>query len=159
MVGQTKWEQSFLQATEENAGKLDVDDHGAIIDKATGKQPDYNYGIPFPKIDPNDPKAAVKVVWNQFLVYWYGGSSFNRESGHTVLAMITTKRAPVWPSDTPIEDLEEAGLPRPCAVRLKVFTLDNRLIVKLQHAQFRAGSGARAQNDVDKTWLAFTYRY
>ncbi len=35
----------------------------------------------------------------------------------------------------------------------------NNLEIKLQHAQFKAGSGARATNDVDKTWLAFTYRY
>ncbi len=35
----------------------------------------------------------------------------------------------------------------------------NNLVVKLQHAQFKAGSGARAKSDVDKTWLAFTYRY
>lgn len=75
--GNAHWEKSFLEATELNAGKLDVDENGAIIDKTTGKQPDYLYGIPFPKIDPADPKAGVKVVWNQFLAYWNGGSSFN----------------------------------------------------------------------------------
>lgn len=54
---------------------------------------------------------------------------FNR-AGHTILAMITTKTHSPWPGDQPIEDLEGAGLPRPCIVRLKVFTLDNRLIIR-----------------------------
>jgi hypothetical protein len=77
-TGNAHWEQSFLDATEQNAGQLDVDDVGSIIFKGSGKQPDYFYGIPFPTVDPNDPKAGVKVVWNQFLAYWVGGSSFNR---------------------------------------------------------------------------------
>ncbi|HSQ00869.1 MAG TPA: DUF1329 domain-containing protein [Candidatus Dormibacteraeota bacterium] len=76
-VGSSKWEPAWKDATEKNAGQLDVDDVGTIIFKGTGKQPDYLYGFPFPTIDPNDPKAAVKVVWNQFLSYWSGGSSFN----------------------------------------------------------------------------------
>lgn len=76
--GAARWEKSFLEATEKNATALDVDERGSIIDKASGKQPEYYYGIPFPHIDPGDPKAGVKVVWNQFLAYWHGGSSFNQ---------------------------------------------------------------------------------
>lgn len=52
------------------------------------------------------------------------------ESGHTVLAMITTTPRSSWPGDVAIDHLEEAGLHRPCVVRLKLFTLDNRLILK-----------------------------
>jgi len=52
------------------------------------------------------------------------------QAGHTILAMITTKTHSPWPGDRPIEDLEAAGLPRPCIVRLKLFTLDNRLILR-----------------------------
>lgn len=55
--------------------------------------------------------------------------SFN-ESGHTVLAMITSKSHSPWPGDTDIETLEPAGLKTPCMIRLKIFTLDNRLILK-----------------------------
>jgi hypothetical protein len=76
-VGTSKWEPAWKDATEKNAGQLDVDDVGTVVFKGSGKQPDYLYGFPFPNIDPNDPKAAVKVVWNQFLGYWAGGSSFN----------------------------------------------------------------------------------
>ena len=75
--GTARWERSFLDSTEKNAGQLDADDAGTIVYKGSGKQPDYVYGIPFPTIDPSDPKAAVKIVWNQFLAYWSGGSSFN----------------------------------------------------------------------------------
>jgi Protein of unknown function (DUF1329) len=86
-TGNMHWEQSFLDATEQNATRLDTNERGTIIDKSTGKQPDYYYGLPFPKIDPNDPKAGVKVVWNQFLAYWYGGSSYNR----TLVVMLNPK--------------------------------------------------------------------
>jgi hypothetical protein len=75
--GGAHWERSFLDATEKNAGQLDADANGTIVYKGSGKQPDYVYGIPFPVIDTNDPKAAVKIIWNQFLAYWSGGSSFN----------------------------------------------------------------------------------
>jgi hypothetical protein len=86
-VGDAHWEKSFLEATEKNAGQLDVDHRGSIVYSSTGKQPDYYYGIPFPIIDPNDPNAGVKVAWNQFLAYWYGGSSYNV----TLLAMLQPK--------------------------------------------------------------------
>jgi hypothetical protein len=76
--GTARWEKSFLEATEKNATALDVDDQGSIIDKATGKQPGYYYGIPFPNIDSKDPKAGVKIVWNQFLAYWNGGNTYNQ---------------------------------------------------------------------------------
>lgn len=51
------------------------------------------------------------------------------DAGHTVFAMITTKTHAPWPGDVAIEHLEAAGLSYPCMVRLKVFTLDNRLII------------------------------
>ena len=51
-------------------------------------------------------------------------------NGHTVLAMITTKSHSPWPGDTSVENLSIAGLHVSCIVRLKVFTLDNRLIIR-----------------------------
>jgi len=86
-VGSAKWEPAWTAAGEQNVGQLDVDDVGTVIFKASGEQPDYLYGIPFPIIDANDPKAAVKIVWNQFLAYWSGGSSFNG----TLVAMLGPK--------------------------------------------------------------------
>jgi mRNA interferase MazF len=54
---------------------------------------------------------------------------FNR-AGHTILLMITTRAHRPWPGDTDIVDYRAAGLPSPCLVRLRVFTLDNRLILR-----------------------------
>jgi mRNA interferase MazF len=51
-------------------------------------------------------------------------------SGHKVLAMITSQKNPDWPLDTTITDNRQAGLKAPSRVRMKLFTLDNRLIVK-----------------------------
>jgi len=50
--------------------------------------------------------------------------------GHVVLAMITTSAHHAWPGDVDIEDKDAAGLPLPCIVRLKLFTLDARLLMK-----------------------------
>ena len=86
-LGNAHWEKAFQEATEKNSSQLDVDARGSIVEKGTGKQPGYYYGMPFPLIDPSDPKAAVKVVWNQFLAYWASGNSFNR----TLVAMLNPK--------------------------------------------------------------------
>ena len=51
------------------------------------------------------------------------------------------------PGDAPIEDIESAGLPDRCSVRLKLFTLDNRLI--LRHAgRLSAGDRARVATNL-----------
>ncbi len=55
--------------------------------------------------------------------------AFNQH-GSTVLAMITTAGHHPWPGDVLLTGLAAAGLHAPCLVRLKLFTLDNRLIVK-----------------------------
>ncbi|HZP41405.1 MAG TPA: DUF1329 domain-containing protein [Candidatus Binatia bacterium] len=72
------WEAAFLAATKKNATTLDTNEAGTIIDRATGRQPEYVYGLPFPDIDPKDPKAAIKIVWNQFYAYWNHGNTFNK---------------------------------------------------------------------------------
>ena len=44
------------------------------------------------------------------------------------MAMITSQKNAPWPLDIPVQDLQKAGLPAPSVVRLKLFTLDHRLI-------------------------------
>ena len=74
--------------------------------------------------------------------------SFNR-SGHSVMAMITTTKHEPWPGDTTISGYRDAGLHVPCAVRLKIFTLDNRLIRR------RAGKlSAADRNDIRRNLQA-----
>ena len=48
--------------------------------------------------------------------------------GHSVLAMITSAGHSRWPLDVPVSDLGCAGLPSPSVVRMKLFTLDDRLV-------------------------------
>jgi len=77
--------------------------------------------VPFPFSEKGgDTRRPALVISNR---------KFN-DTGHTVLAMITTEGHDPWPGDHPINDLEEAGLPLRCIVRLKLFTLDNRLILR-----------------------------
>jgi mRNA interferase MazF len=51
--------------------------------------------------------------------------TLNLAQGHTVFAMITSAETAGWATDITIADLDEAGLPAPSVVRLKLFTLDN----------------------------------
>ena len=77
--------------------------------------------VPFPFTDKGGDKRRPALVISKRV--------FN-ENGHTLLAMITTRSHRPWPGDTRIADPEATGLHLPCIVRMKAFTLDNRLIVK-----------------------------
>ena len=77
--------------------------------------------VPFPFSDRAAGKRRPALVLSE--------SVFNR-AGHTILAMITTRSHHPWPGDCSLEDHDEAGLPLPCLVRLKLFTLDNRVILR-----------------------------
>jgi hypothetical protein len=55
----------FWQASAANDGKYGIDQEtGGLTEAATGKIPASIYGLPFPKIDPSDPRAGDKVVHN-----------------------------------------------------------------------------------------------
>lgn len=58
------WGKKFTAAAETNAGKFVVDQSGSLLDPHTGTYPAFLYGYPFPAIDPHDPQAAVKVIYN-----------------------------------------------------------------------------------------------
>lgn len=78
--------------------------------------------VPFPFTDKAASKRrpALAISTGAFNAY-----------GYTVLAMITTKTDHPWPGDVAIGDLDAAGLPQPCIIRWKLFTLDNRLILRV----------------------------
>jgi uncharacterized protein DUF1329 len=78
-VGLFTWPPDFRAASEKNAGQLDVNANGTVIEKGPGKQPPYILGFPFPIIDAADPKAGAKIVWNYFYRTWYFGD-FHGES-------------------------------------------------------------------------------
>jgi hypothetical protein len=75
--GDVKWSEEFQRSTEQNAGRFEVSREGAIIEKSSGKRPRLVYGFPFPNIDPSDPSAAVKILWNYYYGYWANGSRRN----------------------------------------------------------------------------------
>jgi mRNA interferase MazF len=77
--------------------------------------------VPFPFTERSGTKRRPALVLSR--------RPFN-QTGHTLLAMITSASHAPWPGDTPIHDLASAGLTMPCIVRLKLFTLDNRLLIR-----------------------------
>ncbi|MCS5693338.1 type II toxin-antitoxin system PemK/MazF family toxin [Cyanobium sp. FGCU-6] len=77
--------------------------------------------VPFPFSDRGTQKRRPAVVLSE--------PEFQQGSGHLLLAMVTTAHQSRWPLDWPIQDLPAAGLTQPCLVRLKLFTLDERLIL------------------------------
>ncbi|MFO0104470.1 MAG: type II toxin-antitoxin system PemK/MazF family toxin [Cyanobium sp.] len=78
--------------------------------------------VPFPFTDRSAQKRRPAVVLSQ--------PRFQQTSGHVLLAMVTSARQSSWPLDWELQQVEAAGLPRPCLVRFKLFTLDQRLVLR-----------------------------
>ena len=76
--------------------------------------------VPFPFTDRQTSKRRSALVLSTL--------GFQNDSEHLHLAMVTSATHSHWSSDWPIEDLKTAGLPIPCVVRFKLFTLDQRLV-------------------------------
>lgn len=81
--------------------------------------------VPFPFTDRQANKRRPALALSS--------EKFSADSRHTLLTMITSADNPPWPFDVHI-DHAAAGLHAESKVRLKLFTLDNRLILR------RAGS-------------------
>ena len=79
--------------------------------------------VPFPFTDHDTEKKRPALVLSD-------AEAFNDHTENCVLAMITSAKNPDWPLDAPIGSLKKAGLPAPSKVRMKLFTLDSRLILK-----------------------------
>lgn len=95
--------------------------------------------VPFPFTDRDATKRRPALVTSN--------TSF-QEIGNSVCSMITTKSHSPWPGDTELIDLDTAGLDHPSIVRLKLFTIDHRLIVKR--------IGELSEKDVDAVKDSFT---
>ena len=78
--------------------------------------------VPFPFTDSAAVKRRPAVVLS--------AAPFNDRIGHLVLAMITSRENRGWPLDTDIADLRAAGLGHPSVMRMKLFTLDERLVLR-----------------------------
>jgi hypothetical protein len=65
----------WVAAGKENEGKFKLNEDGSIRRADNGEEPTSIYGAPFPTIDPKDPEAGTKLVWNYFYQYWTIGNN------------------------------------------------------------------------------------
>ena len=79
--------------------------------------------VPFPFTDRSTTKRRPALVLSD-------ANTFNQQVGQCVLAMITSADHSDWPLDVEIAELDAAGLTSASVVRMKLFTLDNRLIIR-----------------------------
>ncbi len=70
--------EEFEGQTRRNGELLDLDENGTIVARPDRRQPPFIYGTPFPTIDPHDPQAAAKILWNHFYNFWWNGSRRNQ---------------------------------------------------------------------------------
>ena len=78
--------------------------------------------VPFPFTDSAAVKRRPALVLS--------AEPFQDRSSHLVLAMITSRENRGWPLDVAIADLDAAGLPHASVVRMKLFTLDERFVLR-----------------------------
>jgi mRNA interferase MazF len=90
--------------------------------------------VPFPFTDKSTTKRRPALILS-------AAQAFNCQVGQAVMAMITSAKNSDWPLDSEIQDLDCAGLPSPSVIRMKLFTLDEKLIIR------KAGKLARPDQE------------
>jgi mRNA interferase MazF len=94
--------------------------------------------VPFPFTDSTASKRRPALVIS-------APEKFQTRIGLSVLAMITTATHDAWSLDTDIQNLPSCGLSTPSIIRMKLFTLDNHIILR------KAGSlDAKDKNSFSK---------
>lgn len=78
--------------------------------------------VPFPFTDKSTTKKRPAIVLNN--------QNYQIKNNHLILAMITSAKNSNWESDLPIKELESTGLKTECVIRYKIFSLDERIILK-----------------------------
>jgi mRNA interferase MazF len=79
--------------------------------------------VPFPFTDRDTHKRRPALVLSN-------RGEFGGQAGQSVMAMITSATHASWPLDVVLTDRETAGLPAASLVRMKLFTLDDRLVLR-----------------------------
>ncbi len=79
--------------------------------------------VPFPFTDRAATKKRPALIISD-------ASSFNQSTQKSIMAMITTASHSPWALDVPIVDLASAGLKAKSIVRMKLFTLDDALVIR-----------------------------
>ena len=78
--------------------------------------------VPFPFTDSTAVKRRPALVLS--------AAPLQDRIGHLVCAMITSRENRGWPLDVELTDLRAAGLPHASVVRMKLFTLDERFVLR-----------------------------
>jgi len=85
--------------------------------------------VPFPFTDRGIVKQRPAIVINK--------NDYQCKTGHLIMLMVTGAKKSSWDSDIKITDLGTAGLNIPSSIRFKMFSIDERMVVK------KAGSLAK----------------
>jgi len=110
-AAKTVFPPDFKAATDANEGKFTTGPDGGLLEKATGTQPTYILGLPFPTIDEKDPAAGVKIVWNMFYRSWYFGNIFAESQVNWVNPTGLERRADIQASFAYYDGLPKDELP------------------------------------------------
>lgn len=94
--------------------------------------------VPFPFSDSAAQKRRPALVLS--------ASEFQNRIGHLLLAMITSRENRGWPLDVDVTGLVEAGLPHASVVRMKLFTLDERFVLRRAGRLVKVDSAAVQRN-------------
>ena len=78
--------------------------------------------VPFPLTDQSITKKRPAIVLSQV--------DFNQSAEHSICAMITSAKNEPWPNDIEIINLESCGLPAESKIRMKLFTIDHKIIIR-----------------------------
>ena len=71
------WPSFVVEARRNNVGKYKLNEKNEIVDAGTGELAKFILAVPFPEIDPADPKAAIKIMYNkQYIPYTVGYKKF-----------------------------------------------------------------------------------
>ena len=79
--------------------------------------------VSFPFTDSSRTKRRPALMLSQ-------KKDFSAVIEHSVLAMITSQKNEPWPLDVAIKNKNQSGLTASSVVRMKLFTLDNRFIIR-----------------------------
>tara|TARA_R110002094_G_scaffold51068_1_gene62665 strand:- start:15 stop:353 length:339 start_codon:yes stop_codon:yes gene_type:complete len=78
--------------------------------------------VPFPFTDSAASKRRPALVIST--------ADFQQANAAVVLAMVTTAKHSRWDGDVKLREWKSAGLPQVSVVRLKLFTLDARFVLR-----------------------------
>lgn len=78
--------------------------------------------VPFPFTDKSTSKKRPALILNN--------KDYQIKTNHLILAMITSAKNSLWANDFEIKELDSTGLKTNCVVRYKIFSLDERIILK-----------------------------